>query len=322
MKRIIRRFASVFIDPLLALIALPVAAISRLIRAYGIGYLPLTRRAFEAMGAFPIRRHYYEPLFHPDDLRAPLDQPRSLPGVDLRIPAQRELLRSFRFQIELAAFPMHDTGDGRFYYANGAFESGDAELWYSMIRHLRPRTIIEVGSGMSTKLAIAALDVSRAEDPQYAPRHVCIEPYLAPWLETAPVEVLRQRVEDVDPAIFAGLGPGDILFIDSSHIIRPQGDVLHLYLSVLPTLAPGVIVHVHDIFTPRDYPRAWVVEQKCFWNEQYLVEALLTVGARVEVLLAANALAHDAPDALAACAPIFAQQRDTREPGSLYLRVV
>jgi len=320
MLTFLRRYGRYGIDPLTAAFALASAGLLRLIRGFGLEYLPLTRRAFEVGGAMPIRRHYYEPLFHPSDLRGSLAEPRNLPGVDLREAEQLALLERFDYEEELAAFPMGGTGTDGFYYDNGAFESGDAELWYSMIRHLRPRTVLEVGSGMSTHLARAALRRNAQEPGGHACRHVCIEPYEATWLEAAGVETIRERVEEVDHALFESLLPGDILFIDSSHVIRPQGDVLFLFQEVVPRLPEGVVIHVHDIFTPRDYPASWVLESKRMWNEQYLVEALLAGGSCVEVVLAANYLAHERRSELAAKAPAFRQQASWREPGSLYLR--
>lgn len=322
MLRLLRRFGRVLIDPFTALLALLVAGVLRLVRGFGLEYLPLTRRAFEAMGSMPIRRHYYEPLFHPMDLRRPLHEPRDLPGVDFRRDAQLALLTAFDYEDELAAFPMDASRAGGFHYNNGSFESGDAELWYSMIRHLKPRMVLEVGSGNSTYLTLSALRKNAEEIPGNVCRHICIEPFEAKWLEDAGVETVRKRVEEVDPALFQSLGAGDILFIDSSHVIRPQGDVLFLCQEVLPRLREGVVVHIHDMFTPRDYPREWVVEAKRLWNEQYLVEALLTGGAGLEVILAANYLAHEGRRELAEKGWAFRQQAEWREPSSFYLRRV
>ena len=97
------------------------------------------------------------------------------------------------------------------------------------------------------------------------------------WLnDVSGIEVLRQRVEQMDKQLFLELEENDILFIDSSHMIRPQGDVLCEYLEILPTLRPGVLVHIHDIFTPRDYPDEWLIDEVKLWNEQYLLEAFLS----------------------------------------------
>ena len=105
-------------------------------------------------------------------------------------------------------------------------------------------------------------------------------------------QVIRQPVETVDKTIFTCLESNDILFIDSSHIIRPQGDVLCEYLQILPVLQPGVLVHVHDIFTPKDYLDEWLREQGLFWNEQYLLEAFLSGNTDYEIIAALNFLKH------------------------------
>jgi hypothetical protein len=137
-----------------------------------------------------------------------------------------------------------------------------------------------------------------------------------PWLERSGVRVIRERVETVDQALFRSLEAGDLLFIDSSHVIRPQGDVLCEFLEILPQLRPGVAVHVHDVFTPRDYPRSWVVDKVRLWDEQYLLEALLSGSRDWKVLGAVNCLKHDHFTALQAACPFLTRDR---EPGSFYI---
>jgi hypothetical protein len=95
--------------------------------------------------------------------------------------------------------------------------------------------------------------------------------------------LLELKVQDVQLAEFARLQAGDILFIDSSHVAKTGSDVLHLYFEVLPRLAPGVRIHVHDIFLPFDYPRRWVLDENRSWNEQYLLRALLMYSSRFKV---------------------------------------
>ena len=137
-----------------------------------------------------------------------------------------------------------------------------------------------------------------------------------PWLEGVGVNILRKKLEDVELSFFDQLQASDILFIDSSHMIRPQGDVLIEYLQILPRLASGVVVHVHDIFTPRDYPMHFY-NQPRFWNEQYLLEAFLSNNSAWEVLLAANMLKHEHYDLMRSkCIWITPE----REPGSFYMQ--
>ncbi|MGB9184648.1 MAG: class I SAM-dependent methyltransferase [Solirubrobacteraceae bacterium] len=272
----------------------------------------------DRLGVWPLLDHYHEPLvsltsIHQD--RAGLA--RELPGLDLRMPAQLELLGKLRYEAELRELDGRVAGELAATYDNLAFGPGDAEIFYALIRHLKPKRVVEVGAGHSTRFAKAALVKNAAEGA--GGRLICIEPYESPWLEQLGVEVIRKPVETLDARFFANLERGDILFIDSSHVVRPQGDVLHLFHRVLPHLGPGVVVHVHDIFTPRDYPLQWL-ERRWFWTEQYVLEALLVNNDRYEVALAVNHLFHEARQALTEACPVLAS-RPGKEPGSFWLRV-
>jgi Methyltransferase domain len=285
----------------------------------GPARLPSSTKSLKRMGLFPIRDHYYQPLFNDAHLVKPLSEVRRLPGIDWRHDSQVSLLALLGFADELRALHLErlPRNDLDFHIENGSFESGDAEFLYSMIRHLKPRRVFEVGSGNSTKIAQLAIKRNASEEGGIA-EHVCIEPYEMPWLEQLDVRVIRERVEDVGLGIFGQLESNDLLFIDSSHMIRPQGDVLFEYLELLPSLASGVFVHVHDIFTPRDYPDQWVRTDIRMWNEQYLLEALLSNSDRYEIVAALNYLQHVEYDRLSAVCPYLTPQR---EPGSFYFRI-
>jgi len=306
------------LDILLAPLVACSAVCLKLIRQVGIQRMPIARATLRKVGVFPIRDHYYEPLFHPRHLRRPMNTIRELPGLDLNLPEQLALLDAFDYERELLAFPLSGAPPGQFQYQNQAFEAGDAEILYSMIRHFRPRRIFEIGSGSSTLIAAAAVSRNRELDPAYDCDHLCIEPYEAPWLETTGVRVLRERVESLDPGMFSALDRNDLLFIDSSHVIRPQGDVLFEYLDVLPRLRSGVLVHVHDIFTPRDLREDWIRERVRFWNEQYLLEAFLCGNRDFRVLAALNHLKHEHGAALMSKCPIL-RREPHREPGSFWM---
>jgi len=170
-----------------------------------------------------------------------------------------------------------------------------------MVRTLKPSRIVEVGSGNSTLVVRQALSLNREEGHPCS--HVCIEPFEMPWLERSGTQVVRSKVEDVDLSIFSELRSGDLLFVDNSHMIRPQGDVLTVVQRILPRLNPGVVVHIHDLFTPRDYPSKWVLADRLLWNEQYLVEAFLTGNQGFEVLLPVNQLWNDHRESFAALRP-------------------
>lgn len=262
-----------------------------------------------------MRDHYYQPLVNPEKhLTKSLAANRNLPGIDLNIEEQLALLSSFSYNEELLQFPMQKPTSLGYYYKNGSFESGDSEYLYNMIRHIKPALFIEVGSGFSTLIANSAILKNNNDC-----RHICIEPYQAPWISGLQnVEIIRKKLEDTDLAIFDQLKEGDILFIDSSHIIRPQGDVLLEYLEILPRLKPGVIIHIHDIFTPKDYLEEFILKNRYMWNEQYLLEALLTNTNSFKIIAAVNFLKENYFNEIAAKCPVLKIEK-FREPGSFWI---
>jgi hypothetical protein len=299
-------------------------AILWVVRRMGLGRLPLSRAALMRIGILPVRRHYYEPFFSAREQRRPLEQERDLPGIDWNVQEQLQLLHELRYAHELAdlgqpAAPGSDAAASQFRLNNGSFESGDAEYLYQIVRARKPRRIFEVGSGHSTLIAQRAIAMNMREIPGYTCKHLCIEPYENPWLEKLAVTVMRQRVEEVDRALFQELEADDLLFIDSSHVVRPQGDVVVEYLEILPALKTGVIVHIHDVFSPRDYPEEWVLRHMRIWHEQYLLEALLTQTRSWRVIGALNLLRHRHFEQLRQVCPFLTQER---EPGSFYLQKV
>lgn len=297
----------------------PAALFLKLIRQGGSARFSRCHRVFLRVGVFPIRNHYYEPQFDFSDVEIDFSRPRPLPGVDWNIAEQLALVASMSHAQELPLDRRARVAGVDLDFDNPAFGPGDAEYWYQLIRLKRPRRIIEIGSGHSTLIARLAVAANEHDDPDYECEHICIEPYEMDWLETIGVRVIRERVERVGLEIFADLDDSDILFIDSSHVIRPTGDVVFEYLELLPTLAPGVIVHVHDIFSPRNYPDVWLRHEIRLWNEQYLLEAFLTHNTDWRVIGALNLLAHDHFDQLRIACPLL---EPGREPGSVYLQRV
>jgi predicted O-methyltransferase YrrM len=307
------------VDLILLVLVIPCAALLWAVRRLGLQRLSLCRRMLIRLRLLPIRHHYYEPFTTPSDLRYPLDRKRQLPGVDWNESAQLAYLERLVYAHEIPDMNAARTDPLEFRLDNGSFGSGDAEFLYQLVRDRKPRRVFEIGSGNSTLVVRAALQRNRQEDPAYDCRHLCVEPYEAPWLERAVSQVYRRRVEDVDSSLFGELEANDLLFIDSSHVIRPQGDVVTEYLQILPALRAGVIVHVHDIFSPRDYLTEWVTKRMWLWNEQYLLEAFLTGNDSWEVLAGINMLKHDHFAALQRVCPYLTTDR---EPGSFYIRRV
>ena len=291
----------------------------RLVRFAGMRRMPLSRAATRVIGIFPLRDHFYEPLFHPRHLPPGHDQvDRELPGVDLDVAGQRKLLAQLRYGGEIEALSKSPPGPGVPNFLAGNFGAGDSEFLYSMVRHAKPRRIFEIGSGNSSLVSLAALAKNRGDDRARGGELTCIDPHAPAKVDATGARVVRRKVEELGRSCFEELERGDLLFIDSSHVIRPRGDVLFEFLELLPTLQSGVLVHVHDVFTPRDYPAALLVERGCFWNEQYLLEAFLTQNRDFRVVAALNHLWYHHFDELAAACPLLRAIPAAR-PGSFWM---
>ena len=321
MKRVlnnilVRRFTDLVLSP----VTLFSAVWFKYIRSTTRQKMPVSEKIFMKVGVLPVNDHYYQPLVNPSKtLSKPLSAERVLRGINWNIDEQLELLQKFHYNEELSTLPLNkeDAGEHQYYINNPSFLAGDGEFCYNMIRYWKPRTVIEIGCGYSTLICLQA-EKKNEQTGSSPARHICVEPYEMPWLEKLPVEVIRKKVEDINLDFFENLQANDILFIDSSHMIRPQGDVLFEFLEILPVLKPGVLVHIHDIFTPRDYPSEWIVDKHCMWNEQYLLEAFLSFNKEFRVLGAVNFLKHNHRKELEAKCPNTAKMPDD-EPGSFWL---
>lgn len=229
--------------------------------------------------------HYYEPI--PDFRLITVEQitrGREFPAIDFRWDDQLALLDELAaYQDELRALD--------FNFDNGYFSGFDAAIYYSLIRHLKPQKIIEIGGGYSTRLANKALTSNGTGSL------TCIEPYPERLNGTGPtIELIQKPVEELEVDFFSRLKTNDILFIDSSHTVKFGSDVCYEFLEILPRLAPGVWVHVHDIFFPHDYPAEWLLERRMALNEQYLLEAFLSFNKQFQVTLANYWLSLDHAD--------------------------
>jgi len=253
--------------------------------------------------------HFYSPLPNTRELAPEIwDAHSELVGIDMREDGQLELLGeiSDAYRAEYSALPSRATSDeARYYVDNVSFTSVDGEMLYALVRRLRPRRILEAGSGMSTRLIAQALGAN-ATDEREPCEYIVIDPYPGPVIRGGLGQISRlieQRVQDVELSELTALGENDILFIDSSHALKIGSDVRFLFLEVIPRLAPGVVVHVHDVFLPAEYPRQWVMGDHRFWNEQYLLQAFLAFNTTWEVLWAGSYMHLRHPDALAAAFP-------------------
>ena len=273
-------------------------------------------------------KHFYNPIPDVDQLD---DRPgfwesrKATPGIDFRIEEQLELLKKIQpFRNELSSVPTdkpsHDSKGSSFYFSNDAFSGFDAEIYYCFIRHFQPKRVVEIGSGWSTRIAGMACLANHAAGT--TTRLTSIEPYPNPGLKSGFPgldRLIQSKLEDVPMEVFTELEYGDILFIDSTHVTKTGGDVLKIYLEILPLLRPGVLVHAHDIFLPYEYPREWIVGREWYWTEQYLLQAFLAFNSHYEVLLAAHLLHREHADGLKDFSPLY---DEANRPASFWCRSI
>lgn len=238
------------------------------------------------VGEFP-PGHFHSPLPDMDDVWAREEtvwaSRTELPGIDAQAGEQIALME------ELARLsrehPWTEGSELRYRFDNYMIGNGDALVLYGMLRLHQPRRVVEVGSGFSSALMLDTDDAHLGG----ATRFTFIDPNperlhsLLTDEDRKRTTVIEDRAELLDPKVFTDLAAGDLLFIDSSHVSRIGSDVNYLFFEVLPSLPAGVIVHIHDIPWPFEYWRRWV-EQGRYWNEAYLLRALLVNNSRLRIL--------------------------------------
>jgi hypothetical protein len=258
------------------------------VRAYA-----LARRTAERAGLQLVLKTYYSPI--PDLSRLPervWEERDPLRGIELDLDAQLRRLEQ-RLSRWLAEFAPAGA-DGHAYEArNASYPPADARLLYAMIRDLQPQSIVELGSGQTTRVIAQACVANAALGTQT--RFRSFDPHPTAVDETLPglAALERTPAQDVPDEVFAELGEGDVLFVDTTHTVKIGSDVNRIILRVLPVLAPGVIVHFHDICLPYEYPRYLLEDYALYWAEQYLLQAFLAMNPSYEVLYATDALCRE-----------------------------
>lgn len=233
--------------------------------------------------------HWASPIPAVDDIRRRAGEiyradSKEVPAVDLNEAGQLSLLD--RLLGELAGNPLVARQPGlRYQASNDWFPLPDAAVLYALLQFERPRRVIEVGSGHSSAVMLDADQHALGGQLEFT----FIEPFperldgLLRAEDRRRVTILRQPVQEVGLEVFASLAAHDMLFIDSSHVSKIGSDVNHLVFRVLPALAPGVVVHFHDVYFPFEYPPEWL-EMGRYWNEAYLLRAFLEYNGAFEML--------------------------------------
>jgi hypothetical protein len=235
--------------------------------------------------------HFYSPVCDPAEVgryyRDPANHepPASLPGIALD--GETLVRRWGRWAGYLADWQRQAAPTTpRYRRDNTSFHFGEAAVLHAVLRELRPKRLVEIGCGMSSACALDTIEgyLDNAVDCTF------IDPYpqylrtlLKPGDE-ARITVLGQPVQTVDMAVFEALEAGDVLFIDTSHVMKTGSDVVFELFEILPRLKSGVHIHFHDIHYPFEYPRRWVEELNYSWNEIYAVRAFLTHNSAFEIV--------------------------------------
>ena len=251
---------------------------------------------FECQGWHLTPDHYYSPIASDADIVANAGK-KIIDDSLINFNKNKQILflnELNRFQNELKDIPVNSENSTEFCWNNGMFAFQDASLYYAIIRTNAPKRIVEVGSGMSTLIAARAAAINKTT------QITAIEPYPVEFFNKylkdgtlSNVSLIENKIQNVNPALFDELEDGDILFIDNSHVAKIGSDVLWVFFNVLPRLKPGVMVHIHDVFLPYEYPINYYKQHLWTFNEQYLLATFLMNNPDFEVFFGNNYCAHN-----------------------------
>jgi hypothetical protein len=225
--------------------------------------------------------HFYSPVANPAELhhyvRAQSNAGPQVAGISIDRDRLIAMWNTLLPYLTTCPLPEKETDGFHFFFDNRAFGFDDAIVLQAMIRHYMPRRMIEIGSGYCSACSVDTIDTFLHGEC----RVTFIEPYperlrLLLGARIAGTRVLDIPVQQAPPGIFEELEAGDILFIDSTHVLRTGSDVCFELFEILPRLASGVAVHIHDMFWPFEYPGDWILKENRSWNELYAVRAFLT----------------------------------------------
>jgi predicted O-methyltransferase YrrM len=304
----------------------------RLGRDFAKGLMMKVHQSALRAGMVVLPKHYYTPIADVNELartQAIWAHRSSMIGIDADIEQQATRLREFvqPFELEYRLNAAYKEGQTKGYGPGYGYI--EAQCLHGVLRWLKPKRVIEVGSGVSTYCALKAMELNAADG---RPGEItCIEPFPSSYIRDNPkINLVSRKVEELDPAEFEKLEHGDFLFIDSSHAVKPCGDVVHLYLEVLPRIKPGCVIHIHDIYFPYMFQRDLLYG--LFQHmETALLQALLTNTNRLEILFSLSMLHYDARDVMKTVFPEYRPAIDVNGlsqpnaaghfPSSIYLRV-
>jgi len=282
---------------------------------------------WEDLGFHISQNHFYHPI---PDMRAISEEywskGLSINGLVFDYAVQKNILSEIveKYAIDYNQFPQAQSDNLKpweYFVQNGNFTSVDGEVAYSFVRKFKPKRIIEIGSGYSTFVLSRSIEDERKTNPDYFCHFTAIEPFPRDFFRTSIPslsELIEKPVQSIGVDFFKSLQKDDILFIDSSHVCKYGSDVEFELFDILPNLNVGVIVHFHDIFWPKPYPKEWVVEKGWFWNEQYFLQAFLSFNDSFEILWCGSLMHNNYPTLLQSGFPRYDPEKVN--PGSLWIR--
>jgi predicted O-methyltransferase YrrM len=236
--------------------------------------------------------HFYSTIISVEDVKKRQNDVWSkenidgIKGVNLNVDEQIELVNQFEQYYSEIPFTENKNSNNRYYFENEFYSYTDAIFLHSMIRHFKPKQIIEIGSGFSSAVMLDTNELFFENSINLT----FIEPYtdrlksLLKVNDYAATTIIENDVQNVGIETFEKLKSGDILFIDSTHVVKTGSDVNYIFFEILPKLKSGVLIHFHDIFYPFEYPRDWVFAGRN-WNEDYFLKAFLMYNSDFEIKL-------------------------------------
>jgi hypothetical protein len=269
-------------------------------RAVVLAY-SLIRKMAEYLGMQLMLKTYYSPI--PDLHKLPADiwnKCDPMRGIDFDLDTQTDFLETRLSQL-LEEFKPDETVDVNYRYEvdNSSYPPPDARILFALVRELQPRSIVELGSGQTSRVIAQACRMNAADGHQTS--YCAFDPFPTAVDAGLPglTKLTRVNAQDLSDSVFTDLVSGDILFVDTTHTVKLGSEVNQLVLRVLPLLAPGVIVHFHDVYLPYEYPRYLCEDYALYWTEQYLLQAFLCMNPHFEVLCSVHALCRARPNVAA-----------------------
>ena len=283
-------------------------------------YIRDLRKQINKQGTYPAG-HYYSPIPNKAEalsyINCSIQEKKDLSGIHLNDNLQHDLLRKFVQYYDDLPFPEKINSQYRYYYDNSFYTYSDAIFLYSFLRRHEPEKVIEIGSGFSSAVILDTVDSFFSHKPEIT----FIEPdtsRLEKLLKNDDgeiVNIIESKIRDISPDFFSSLQAGDLLFIDSSHVVKCGSDLHYLFFEIMPSLSDGVFIHFHDIFYPFEYPAKWLEEGR-YWNENYFLRAFLTNNTEWEIIFFNTYVAIEYSEIIEKHMPLC-----TKNPGgSIYIQ--